>query len=175
MVNIASSTKPKKKTAPTLVSTRNDLPEATRVTSIGLLNQALADLTDLHSQAKQAHWNVTGPAFFFQHELFDKVADAVFEQLDDIAERIVALGGIAEGTVRLAAANSALPEFAVEGKGAHIYVLALANRFALAAKSVRDAVGATSDAGDADTSDLLTAVSRALDKALWFLEAHFRS
>ncbi|MDR2844560.1 MAG: DNA starvation/stationary phase protection protein Dps [Puniceicoccales bacterium] len=162
-----------KKTA--LATTLIDLPENTRVKSIALLNQALADLSDLHSQAKQAHWNVSGPSFFFQHELFDKIADTVFEQLDEIAERAVPLGGTANGTVRAAAANSVLPEFPTENKGDLAYIRALAERVALAAKSVRAAIDTTADAGDADTSDLFTAVSRALDKSLWFIEAHTRS
>lgn len=162
-----------KKTA--LIPTLNDLPAATRETSISLLNQALADLGDLHSQTKQAHWNVTGSAFYSQHKLFDDLAEALFEPLDDIAERIVQLGGTANGTVRQAAATSAIPEFPTAIKGGLSYVTALAERVALAAKSVRAAVGASADAGDADTSDLLTGVSRSLDKTLWFLEAHTRA
>jgi starvation-inducible DNA-binding protein len=161
-----------KKTA--LSPTLNDLPPETREKSAALLNQALADLSDLHSQAKQAHWNVRGAAFFAQHELFDKLADILFEPLDEIAERIVSLGGVAAGTVRQAAAASAIAEFPTDAKGSLAYVTALAERVAVAAKSVRQAVATSADAGDADTSDLLTGVSRSLDKTLWFLEAHTR-
>ncbi|MDR2862685.1 MAG: DNA starvation/stationary phase protection protein Dps [Puniceicoccales bacterium] len=167
-----SETKTQKKTA--LLPTLNDLSAATREVSIALLNQALADLSDLHSQAKQAHWNVTGQAFFSQHKLFDDLADALFEPLDDIAERIVQLGGIANGTVRQAAASSKIPEFPTADKGGLSYVTALAEHVAVAAKSVRAAIDTSGAAGDADTADLLTGVSRSLDKTLWFLEAHTR-
>ncbi|MDR1498365.1 MAG: DNA starvation/stationary phase protection protein Dps [Puniceicoccales bacterium] len=158
----------------TLAPTLNDLPVETRELSTALLNQALADLSDLHSQAKQAHWNVYGANFFSQHELFDKLADILFEPLDEIAERVVSLGGVAAGTVRQAAAASSVPEFPTDAKGSLAYITALAEHVAVAAKSVRAAIATTADAGDADTSDLLTGVSRSLDKTLWFLEAHTR-
>jgi len=156
----------------------NDLPAKTRAVSVDALNQALADLSDLYSQAKQAHWNVRGPSFFTLHKLFDDVAESAEEPIDDIAERIVQLGGVAQGTVRMAAKNTALSEFEVSDKAAAAdplaYAKALAAQFAVCAKSIRAATDATAAAGDADTADLFTGVSRALDKSLWFIEAHMR-
>ena len=83
-----------------LWNSSNDQPKATRSAMIELLNQQLADALDLGLQAKQAHWNVKGPAFIALHELFDEVAAKIGEAVDEIAERTVALGGIAEGTVQ---------------------------------------------------------------------------
>jgi starvation-inducible DNA-binding protein len=154
-----------------LNSTANDLTVQTRAGSIALLNQALADLSDLYSQTRQAHWNVRGRKFIMLHELFDKLAGMVEEHLDDIAERATALGGVASGTVRMAATASKLPEWPARLGGEDDFVKALQERFGLAANSARAALSATAEAGDADTADLFTAVSRDLDKALWFLEA----
>jgi len=84
-------------------ATENDLAHEVRVTAIALLNQHLADMTDLYSQIKQAHWNVKGMQFFQLHELFDRLADEVRDQVDLIAERSTALGGTALGTVRMSA------------------------------------------------------------------------
>ena len=78
---------------------------------IDLLNQNLADISDLQLQAKQAHWNVKGPAFFSLHELFDKAAEELEGFADEIAERAVALGGVAFGTARIAANCSRLGEY----------------------------------------------------------------
>src|SRR4051812_15404390 len=92
-----------KKARATLVRSKNDLPEDTRTAVVELLNARLADSLDLFSQAKQAHWNVKGPSFFELHELFDQVATHAVAFTDLIAERAVALGGTAFGTVRMAA------------------------------------------------------------------------
>ncbi|MDR1817005.1 MAG: DNA starvation/stationary phase protection protein Dps [Puniceicoccales bacterium] len=170
----------KKPSAPSktaaLLPTLNDIPAETRAKSIALLNGVLATLSDLYLQSKQAHWNVRGPSFIALHELFDTVADSAEEDIDDIAERIVQLGGVANGTVRAAAAGSALSEFPTEtaGDSPLAFATALAKQFAVAAKQVRAGIDAASGFGDADTADLLTGTSRALDKALWFLEAHNR-
>src|SRR2546428_578763 len=85
--------------APKLYPTKNDLPEDKRVEVIGLLNQRLAEAIDLQSQCKQAHWNVKGPSFIGLHKLFDDVNEDVETYVDLIAERVVQLGGIAEGTI----------------------------------------------------------------------------
>lgn len=155
-----------------MFKTRNDLPLKARQTSIGLLNQALADLTDLFSQTKQAHWNVKGLEFYQVHELFDEMAAEVLAHTDEVAERATALGGVATGTVRMAAANSTLPEMDIELTSGEEFLVALSDRYGKVANSIRAAIDTTDQAGDADTADLFTEVSRNLDKRLWFLEAH---
>ena len=157
-----------------MFNTKNNLPAATRKKISAILNQTLADLSDLYSQTKQAHWNVRGPSFYSLHKLFDDLAASVEAHLDDTAERITALGALAQGTVRQAAAASALPDFPDAQSSELAYVTALVERFAAAATSVRKAIDKTDALGDADTADLLTGVSRDLDKALWMLEAHTR-
>lgn len=83
-----------------MYETENDISQNRRSELNALMNQRLADAVDLQMQMKQAHWNVKGPSFIGLHELFDKVDEAVESYVDLIAERIVQLGGIAEGTVR---------------------------------------------------------------------------
>lgn len=152
--------------------TRNDLPAKARQGLVGLLNQHLADTADLYSHLKQAHWNVKGPQFIALHELFDRLAEGVEGHVDEIAERVTALGGYALGTSRMAAAASRLPEYPVEATDGPEHVRALVDRYAALAASTRAAIQTSADLGDADTADLLTGVSRDLDKDLWFLEAH---
>jgi starvation-inducible DNA-binding protein len=158
----------------TLFTTKNNLSQATRTKVTVILNQLLADLTDLYSQTKQAHWNVRGSLFFQLHKLFDELAGSVEGHIDPLAERITTLGGIANGTVRQAAARSSLPEFPTAGPNELGYVTALIDRYAHSATAVRQGIDDTAALGDADSADLLTALSRDLDKALWFLEAHTR-
>jgi starvation-inducible DNA-binding protein len=158
-----------------MFSTRNDLDQAVREDMISLLNQQLADTFDLYSQTKQAHWNVKGSLFFQLHELFDKLAAELLVYADTIAERATALGGLAEGTVRMSAAGSQLPELELEVTESLAIVEALAQRYAALGRSLRQAIDSAEGQGDADTADLFTEVSRGVDKALWFLEAHLQS
>lgn len=154
--------------------TRVDLPLEIRDQLVTLLNQQLADTFDLYSQTKQAHWNVKGSEFFQLHELYDKLAGELTAYVDLIAERATALGGTAEGTVRMAASASRLPDYSGDGVGSQESVEMLAERYAGLAATTRAAIDKSTELGDADTADLFTEVSRGLDKSLWFLEAHLQ-
>lgn len=156
-----------------MFKTQIDIPQDARTEMIRLLNQALADMSDLYSQTKQAHWNVKGPDFFQLHELFDELAEMVHPFQDEIAERVTALGGFAMGTARMAAGASALPEFPEITDGM-LSVEALAERYADVAASCREGIDKAERAEDMVTSDLLIDVVRKLDKGLWFLEAHLQ-
>jgi starvation-inducible DNA-binding protein len=156
-------------------TTRIDIASEVREKMIALLNQQLADTFDLYSQTKQAHWNVKGAQFHQLHELFDKLADELEDHGDVIAERVTALGGMALGTVRMSSAASRLPEYALDVADSLPTVEMLAVRYARLAATTRAAIDDAADQGDMDTSDLFTEISRGLDKALWFLEAHLQA
>ena len=158
-----------------LHKTKNGLSEETREKVIGILNARLADASDLKSQAKQAHWNVKGIHFFQLHELFDQVATAAEAHTDLIAERVTALGGVALGTVRVAAQNSSLSEYPLEITDGTAHVDALSTALADFGNIVRRNIDEAADLGDADTADLFTEVSREIDKLLWFVEAHIQA
>src|SRR5262249_46574367 len=143
-----------------MAKTKNDLPESTRTKMAALLNARLADSIDLMMQAKQAHWNVKGPEFIALHELFDKVVTSAGEAVDLIAERVVQLGGAAEGTVRIAAKRSELPEYPLDIVDGRAHVNALSDRLAAYGKSTRAAIRSAADAGDDDTADIFTEISR---------------
>ena len=155
-----------------LHETKNDIGKETREKVIGLLNQSLADALDLKSQAKQAHWNVKGPSFIALHELFDQVATEMDTHVDDLAERVTALGGVAMGTVRLAAERSSLSEYPHEISDGAAHVDALSTAMSEFGRKVRSNIDATDELGDKDTADIYTGISRAVDKLLWFVEAH---
>jgi starvation-inducible DNA-binding protein len=151
------------------------MSERIRRTMVDLLNQNLADAIDLGLQAKQAHWNVKGPNFIALHELFDKAAEELEEVVDDLAERAVALGGVALGTVQVVTQYSRLAPYPLDIAPGRMHVEAMANALAKFGTSARAAIEAAGTAGDADTSDLFTGVSRAVDKLLWLVEAHIQS
>ncbi|MEO5585507.1 MAG: DNA starvation/stationary phase protection protein Dps [Flavobacteriales bacterium] len=160
------------KEEPKLYKTANDLPKQARVQVIQLLNARLADAVDLHMQMKQAHWNVKGPNFIGLHELFDKIHAATGDYVDMIAERAVQLGGVAEGTVRVAAKRTQLGEYPHDIADGPSHVNAVSIALAAFAHEVRSSINEADDLEDADTADLFTEVSRGTDKWLWFVEAH---
>ncbi|HQU92882.1 MAG TPA: DNA starvation/stationary phase protection protein Dps [Pyrinomonadaceae bacterium] len=155
-----------------LHETKIDLAKGKREKLVGILNQSLADSIDLVYQAKQAHWNVKGPNFIALHELFDRVATELDTHVDDLAERITTLGGIAMGTVRLSAENSSLAEYPHEISDGTAHVDALSTALSDFGKKARKNIDATDEIGDKDTADLYTGISRNVDKLLWFVEAH---
>ncbi|MDJ0743909.1 MAG: DNA starvation/stationary phase protection protein Dps [Xenococcaceae cyanobacterium MO_167.B27] len=155
-----------------LYDTRIDIAEDIRLKVINTLNQTLAATLDLKTQTKQAHWNVKGTDFYQLHELFDEMAGELEEYVDMVAERVTALGGTALGTARIAAAESILPEYLLDVVGGIEHITALADRYSVYGKHVREAIDITDDLGDADTADMYTEISRTIDKRLWFLEAH---
>lgn len=156
-------------------STKNDLPEATRHQAVELLNQRLADCIDLQTQCKQAHWNVKGPAFIALHKLFDEISEAVEEYVDLLAERVVQLGGIAEGTVGVVAKRSSLVDYPLGLTTGQEHVAALSDALAMFGRTARVAIEEMNELEDADSADILTEISRGVDKWLWFVEAHQQS
>ncbi|MEI7935285.1 MAG: DNA starvation/stationary phase protection protein Dps [Verrucomicrobiota bacterium] len=158
--------------APTMYETENDISKERRSALNGLMNQRLASAVDLQTQMKQAHWNVKGPSFIGLHELFDKVDEAVECYVDMIAERIVQLGGIAEGTARVAASRSRLEEYPLNIADGLAHVEAVARALSTFGHEARTTINEADELDDAGTADLFTEISRGIDKWLWFVEAH---
>ena len=157
---------------PKMYETENDISLQRRSELNALMNQRLASAVDLQMQMKQAHWNVKGPSFIGLHELFDQVDEAVESYVDLIAERIVQLGGVAEGTVRVAAARTRLVEYPAAIAEGMAHVEAVARALSTFGQEARGTIEEANALADADTADLFTEVSRGIDKWLWFVEAH---
>ncbi len=155
-------------------TTKNDIPSANRKKINLLLGQLLADGIDLHYQTKQAHWNVKGENFIAIHELFDLLATEVSLAVDIIAERIMQLGGSAQGTVRVAAKKSRLKEYPLDAVDSQKHVDALSSALAVFNKHARKAIDETTTLGDAVSADMFTSMTRGLDKQLWFIESHLK-
>jgi starvation-inducible DNA-binding protein len=155
-----------------LHKTGNDLKSNAKQVSVELLNARLADGIDLALLTKQAHWNLKGPQFIAIHEMIDGFRTEIDTHVDTMAERVVQLGGTALGTTQAVSQASTLTPYPTDIYKIEDHLHALIERYSKAANSVRAAIDESDEAGDADTADIFTAYSRALDKALWFLEAH---
>jgi starvation-inducible DNA-binding protein len=145
-------------------------PNEQQAKLIEILNRRLADAIDLQLQSRQAYWNVKGPHFMALRELFDKVAQGVEEYADRIAEHIVQLGGMAEGTVYAVARRTSLDEYVLATADGHGHIDALATTLTAFGKHVRYASEQARELKDADMADFFTDIARGVDKWLWFVE-----
>lgn len=155
-----------------MIGTRNSLHQKTRDAVVSNLAPLLADATDLTLQAKQAHWNVRGPNFMALHQLFDSIYEHAGEWADSIAERMGQLGGSVPGTLQAAHAGTRLTPYPLDLSDERAHVERIAASLAQFGESMRTAIDAFAAQGDADTADLATEISRAVDKDLWFVESH---
>ncbi|NGM19807.1 DNA starvation/stationary phase protection protein Dps [Roseomonas stagni] len=153
------------------VANRNDLKDNAKQTSIGVLSACLTDSIDLYNTTRHAHWNVKGPHFHALHIMFEEFYGTLEKDIDEVAERLVQLGGTAMGTSQSVASGTRLPPYPADIKAGMDHLNALLDRYSAVAKAVREGIDETDEAGDADTADLLTAVSRNIDKAVWMMEA----
>jgi starvation-inducible DNA-binding protein len=156
---------------PTPARSRNDLKDNAKKASIAALSGCLADGIDLYNATRHAHWNVKGPHFHALHTMFETFYGQLAADLDELAERLVQLGGTAMGTSQAVAGTTRLPPYPTDLKAGMGHVAALLDRYAAVAKAVREGIDQTDAAGDADTADILTGVSKNLDKAVWMMEA----
>ena len=160
--------------ARTVFPTRVDLPANTRTALGMILNERLADFLDLERQAKQAHWNVKGPRFMQLHELFDATAALAVGWSDDIAERAVQLGCVAEGTIQAVAERSELPKAPLNVSSADEWVHVVAEALAFCANAARADIAEAEAAEEAVTTDFLTRSSVEAYMQLWFVESHLQ-
>lgn len=152
--------------------TVNDLKDNAKKAAIDLLNARVAEGIDLALLTKQAHWNSKGPQFIAVHEMLDGFRGQLDGHVDTMAERVVQLGGTALGTTQVVAKASTLAPYPTDIYAIKDHLAALIERYGAVANALRHSIDDAAEAGDADTSDIFTAASRDLDKALWFLEAH---
>jgi starvation-inducible DNA-binding protein len=154
--------------------TRNETPLEIRTYLIALLNQTLACTVDLRSHVKQAAWNVKGKDFSQLHVLFSIIAAELDAYTDLLAERIAVLGGVACGTVRVAAMQSPLPEYPSNLTAGTAHVLAVAERIAPYATALRASITHATDVEDASTAAVYTDIARGVEKRMWGLEAYLQ-
>jgi starvation-inducible DNA-binding protein len=118
---------------------------------------------------------VRGPNFLSLYNHFDDLVESLAEHIDTVAERIVMLGGIAEGTLAAVSKRTMLAAYLLEITSGQDQVEALSTSIATVGRSMRAAIDRADGLADANTADLVTGISRDLDKQLWLLEAHIPS
>ena len=144
-----------------------------RSESAALLNEILADTTILYAMYKKHHWLVAGPTFYQLHLLFDKHAEEQLELVDDIAERVQMLGGLAVGDPRHAAELTTIPRPPDGAEPVPVMIDRLLAAHEVVIEKVRRGIKATEENEDWGTNDLLMGdVLRRHELQVWFLSEH---
>ena len=140
-----------------------------------LLNHVLADGNVLYIKLRKFHWNLSGDNFMELHKLFEEQYDAVEEAIDEVAERISTLGGVAIGTTSEFAELSLLIENPGKIPNNQEMIKELVNDHETIVKSLRKFVDDTEEKyGDKGTSDFLTGLMQAHEKMAWKLRKYFK-
>jgi starvation-inducible DNA-binding protein len=132
------------------------------------LQATLVDLIDLALQAKQAHWNVTGPNFRSVHLQLDEMMAEYRAWSDVVAERIVAIGVSADGRARSVADASVLPAFPDGTVGDHDVIGLFVERLEAAAQAFRQRMDRLGDT-DPVSQDTLIEIVAGIEKQLWMV------
>ena len=166
---------PKTSLVKRMYETRIALSPEVKAQVVDVMQERLAEALDMYSQAKFAHWNVKGDNFYQLHLVFDKVAETIFPQIDEIAERLTQLGGVANGTVRQSAMVSRIPEYNVDLVAGMEHVCALADALGHYCKELREASDKIDEIGDEPTSDFFKQLVVEAEEVLYFLESHLEA
>jgi starvation-inducible DNA-binding protein len=137
------------------------------------LQKVLVDLTALHLEGKQAHWNIVGANFRDLHLQLDELIDTARDHADTIAERMRALYAVPDGRPTTVAETTSLPlqpAGEIDTVAATNNMAELARRTAATVREVHDAV----DAEDPTTADLLHSIIHDLEKQAWLIGSETR-
>ena len=151
------------------------LPDDVKAKVVEVMNKKLASSLDMYAQAKFAHWNVKGMNFYQLHLVFDATAKVIFKQIDPIAERITQLGGVANGTVAMSAANTAIPQYNVAAISGPEHLEALANSLGKYCQELREASDEIDKIGDEPTADFFKQLVVEAEEELYFLDVSKRT
>ncbi len=157
--------------------TLKDLPialaENARAKSVGALNQILVDTMTLRDLYKKHHWQVSGVTFYQLHLLLDKHYEEQAGFVDDIAERIQSLGGLAYAMAHDVAANTKIPRPPSGREDVATQISRLLEAHEIMLREIRDAAHEAAEYGDDGTNDLLvSSLIRTHEMQVWFIGEH---
>jgi starvation-inducible DNA-binding protein len=135
------------------------------------LSHVLADTYTLYVKTQNYHWNVEGPRFRALHLMFEEQYTDLQGAVDELAERIRALGEYAPGSFSRFAELSSIKEADGKPPSAEAMVAQLLADNVAVGKDIKKVIGTAEEAGDTVTADMLTARLTVHDKSAWMLRA----
>ena len=134
------------------------------------LQTLLADYQVLYHKLRGFHWTVRGELFFGLHAKFEEYYDDAALKADEVAERILAVGGVPESGIAGVLQRARIRE-AVDVSDAKVMVRAVVDDFAALVAAQRELSEAAAGRGDAATANLLDGFADGQEKEIWMLRA----
>ncbi|SEG31584.1 Dps family protein [Sphingobacterium lactis] len=154
------------------MKTNIGIKETNRKAVAEILNKLLADETVLYTKVRNAHWNIEGQDFHAQHLFFEELYNDLAELIDEIAERVRAIGHYAVGTLKEYLALTQLTEMKYKKNDSQGYIAELLNDYESLIISLREDIQKVEELEDAGTEDFLVGILEKHEKTAWMLRAH---
>jgi len=156
------------------MKTNIGLKEKDTAAVANMLNRLLADENVLYIKVRNAHWNVEGPDFHAQHLFFETIYDELAELIDEVAERVRAIGHYAIGTMKEFLEVTQLTEMKYNKNDSQGFIKELLNDFESLIITLREDIKLAEDHEDAGTEDFLVGILEKHEKTAWMLRAHLK-
>ncbi|MTT30713.1 DNA starvation/stationary phase protection protein [Terrilactibacillus sp. BCM23-1] len=137
-----------------------------------LLNKQVANFGVLYIKLHQFHWYVKGPQFFTLHAKFEELYDETTAAFDDLAERLLTIGGSPYSTLKEYLEHASLQESTDVNREADEFVKELINDYTLLSRELGESINSAAEAGDDVTQDLFIGLKGSLEKHVWMLQAY---
>lgn len=134
------------------------------------LNRQTANWVLLGVKLHHYHWYVSGSQFFTLHEKFEELYNEAAGYVDELAERLLAIGGQPASTMKQYLELSDLQE-ARGGEDAKGMVMELVRDFTTISKELQEAIAAAEELSDQPTADLMIGIRSSIEKHIWMLNA----
>lgn len=153
------------------MKTNIGLPDKTRAQIAIILAKLLADEYLLSVKTRNAHWNVEGPDFHAMHAFFEQQYEQLEESIDDIAERIRAIGHGAPGSLSLMLKHTRLKELDKHLVTSAEFIAVLLADHEQIIRQLRQDAPKCAELGDDGTNDFLVGLMADHEKMAWMLRA----
>lgn len=147
-------------------------PLAIRIEVCDELNMCIANMFDLSSHVKHAHWNVKGTSFIAIHKLLDEIYKGLIDYVDVLAERSLAMGGTVRGTLSMAASESILIGLPISAYKEIEMIILVNASVSLCSNILRDSIDKLDELGDKISSNIIQDMVGNMDKWGWFINSH---
>ncbi|GIN41620.1 Dps family protein [Heyndrickxia sp. FSL K6-6286] len=137
------------------------------------LNIQLANWNVINTKLQNYHWFVTGPDFFTLHAKFEEFYTEAQGNIDEIAERILAIGGKPVATLRGYLELTTLNEAGNELQAKDM-VSDLVRDYESLVKGSKELIELAEEANDHPTADMFTDIQTSLEQHIWMLQAYLR-